>query len=170
RELIELIEQSGHRLLQTLNSILDLSMLESGTLKTKPQEINIVDEVQALVAQLAMQVQDKGLFLNFSSLYQDIRAIVDRTSLDRIITNLVSNAIKFTREGGINVSMQPHGKQVEIRVEDTGIGIEDGFLPYVFEAFRQESTGMARSFEGNGLGLTITKRLVSFMGGDINVE
>ncbi|MEZ4702165.1 MAG: PAS domain S-box protein [Rhodothermales bacterium] len=170
RELIELIEQSGHRLLQTLNSILDLSMLESGTLKVKPQEVNIVDEVEALVSQLAMQVEEKGLFLTFASDYQDIRAVVDRTSLDRIINNLVSNAIKFTREGGIHVTMQPRGKEVEIRVEDTGIGIETGFLPYVFDAFRQESTGMARSFEGNGLGLTITKRLVAFMGGAIQVE
>jgi PAS domain S-box-containing protein len=170
RELIDLIEQSGHRLLQTLNAILDLSMLESGTLKVKPQELNIVDEVQALMAQLAMQVQEKGLFLTFSCEHEDIRAIIDRTSLDRIITNLISNAIKFTPEGGIEVTMQPLGDRVEIRVVDSGIGIEDRFLPYVFDAFRQESTGMARSFEGNGLGLTITKRLVSFMGGDIHVE
>ncbi len=170
RELIDLIEQSGHRLLQTLNAILDLSMLESGTLKVKPQELNIVDEVQALMSQLAMQVQEKGLFLTFSCEHEDIRAIIDRTSLDRIITNLISNAIKFTPEGGIEVTMQPCGDRVEIRVVDSGIGIEDGFLPYVFDAFRQESTGMARSFEGNGLGLTITKRLVAFMGGDIQVE
>ena len=170
RELIDLIEQSGHRLLQTLNAILDLSMLESGTLKVNPQELNIVDEVQALMSQLAMQVQEKGLFLTFSCEHEDIRAIIDRTSLDRIITNLISNAIKFTPEGGIEVTMQPQGNHVEIRVVDSGIGIEDGFLPYVFDAFRQESIGMARSFEGNGLGLTITKRLVSFMGGDIHVE
>ncbi len=169
-ELIELIEQSGHRLLQTLNAILDLSMLESGTLKVTPHEVNIVDEVEALVSQLAMQVQQKGLSLTFESSHRDIRAIVDRTSLDRILSNLISNAIKFTREGGIHVSMQPCGDCVTLEVIDTGIGIEDGFLPYVFEAFRQESTGMARSFEGNGLGLTITKRLVAFMGGDIHVE
>jgi CheY-like chemotaxis protein len=115
-------------------------------------------------------VREKGLSFSFIGDARELRAIVDRTSLDRIVTNLVQNAIKFTQKGGIRVVVQSVGDWVEIQVIDTGIGIDEAFMPYLFDAFRQESTGMARSYEGNGLGLTITKRLVEYMGGEMAVE
>ena len=89
--------------------------------------------------------------------------------MDRILTNLLSNAFKFTSTGGVTVTVEAYADHVVLRVADTGIGIDASFLPRIFEEFTQESEGHARSHEGSGLGLTITRRLVELMNGDITV-
>lgn len=170
KELVQLIEQSGQRLLQTLNAVLDLSMLESGTMRLKPQQIDIVDEVLTKVHYLNPKADEKGLYLNIAPAADKIYAMLDRDSLDRALSNLISNAIKFTRSGGITVFVDSDGEDLIIKVEDTGIGISEPFMPHLFEAFRQESTGMTRTHEGTGLGLTITQRLINFLGGEISVD
>ena len=170
KELVQLIEQSGQRLLQTLNAILDLSMLESGTMQLKSQKLDVVDEVLTKVHYLYPRAQEKELYLDIQPSASKIYANLDRDSLDRVLSNLISNAIKFTREGGVTVSVEHNRQDLILKVADTGIGISEPFMPHLFEAFRQESTGMTRTFEGTGLGLTITKRLISFLGGEIEVE
>lgn len=170
RELVQLIQQSGHRLLQTVNSILDLSMLESGTMQVKPQRLNIVDEVLTQIHFLEVKAEEKGIYLKIGHETTDIYANIDRDSLDRILASLINNAIKFTSEGGITVSVSAENRDLILKVADTGIGITESFIPHVFEAFSQESTGMTRSFDGTGLGLAIVKRLVSFLGGRIEVN
>ena len=97
-------------------------------------------------------------------------AEIDRSALNRILHNLVGNAIKFTEEGEVVVSVEQEGVNARIEVRDTGVGIEQNFLPHLFEAFKQESAGLARQFEGSGLGLSITLRLVERLGGHIGVE
>ena len=170
RELVQLIEQSGQRLLQTLNSVLDLSVLESGTMRLKPQRLNIFDEVLTLIHFLESKARDKGLYLKAGHESVNVFAHMDRDCLDRILTSLIHNAIKFTREGGVTVSIGASGSDLKIKVADTGIGISDTFKTQLFDAFRQESTGMTRTFEGTGLGLTIAHRLIQFLGGRIDVE
>ena len=170
KELVQLIEQSGQRLLQTLNAILDLSTLESGTMQLKPQQLDVVDEVLTQVHYLDPKAKEKNLYLNIATTANKIYANIDRDSLDRVLTNLISNAIKFTREGGVTVSVESEHQDLVIKVADTGIGISEPFMPHLFEAFRQESTGMTRTYEGTGLGLTITKRLINFLGGEIRVD
>ncbi len=170
KELVQLIEQSGQRLLQTLNAILDLSTLESGTMQLKPQRLDIIDEVLTRVHYLEPKARAKGLYLELAPGPKKLYATLDRDSLDRALTNLISNAIKFTREGGVTVLVEQHERDLVIKVRDTGIGISEPFMPHLFEAFRQESTGMTRTYEGTGLGLTITKRLINFLGGKISVD
>lgn len=98
-------------------------------------------------------------------------AQADRAALQRVILNLISNAVKFTGSGGkVTVRTRRRGEEVEILVEDTGIGIDAEFVPHLFDAFTQESSGNAREFEGSGLGLTITYQLVQLMCGSIDVE
>jgi CheY-like chemotaxis protein len=116
------------------------------------------------------RAQEKKLYLDIKPASSKIYANLDRDSLDRVLSNLISNAIKFTREGGVTVSVDHDQKDLIIKVADTGIGISEPFMPHLFEAFRQESTGMTRTFEGTGLGLTITKRLITFLGGHIEVK
>ena len=94
----------------------------------------------------------------------------DRGALHRIVVNLVSNAIKFTPSGSVTVSVSDEANRAVLRVADTGIGISETFRPHLFEAFRQESEGEARYYEGNGLGLSITRRLVDMLGGTIEVD
>ena len=85
------------------------------------------------------------------------------------MTNLVGNAIKFTERGEVRVTLHGAPDFFAVRIQDTGVGISDEFLPDLFEAFKQESDGHGRDFEGTGLGLAITKRLVDLMGGEIRV-
>src|SRR5690606_9151912 len=98
-----------------------------------------------------------------------LRARLDRGAFGSILQNLLSNAVKFTEEGGVTVHVLRHEGRAQVAVEDTGIGISDAFLEQLFNPFRQESTGLSRSHEGNGLGLTIARQLVERMDGEIEV-
>ena len=92
-------------------------------------------------------------------------------ALHRVITNLVSNAVKFTEAGGtVRIRVEQAESHVRLSVMDTGIGIDPAFMPHIFEPFQQETGGMRRRHEGSGLGLAIVKRLVDMMGGTIDVE
>jgi anti-sigma regulatory factor (Ser/Thr protein kinase) len=100
----------------------------------------------------------------------DLPATLDRGAFDRILTNLVGNALKFTYVGGVTVLVDGTDHEVVVSVSDTGIGIEPGKTEQVFEPFEQASTGFARSHEGSGLGLAIVKRLVDLLGGTVRIE
>lgn len=112
----------------------------------------------------------KGLALRHESPSSPVEVELDPSALQRIIDNLVSNAIKFTQEGEVTVEVSRKSKSVCIAVRDTGIGIGKAFLPQLFEAFKQESDGLSRTYEGSGLGLAISRRLAESMGGTIKVE
>ena len=170
RELVDLIEQSGKRLLNTLNAVLDLSMLEAGSLNLDNEWFDVVEAVQEKMTALQPFAREKGIGLEIVSPASRIPTYLDRTCLDRILTHLIDNAIKFTREGRVAVVISAEVGRVSIRVEDTGVGIDQSFHPYLFDDFIQESTGLDRSHQGAGLGLTVTKRMVTLMGGEVSVE
>ncbi len=169
RELIQLIEQSGQRLLTTLNSVLDLAMLEAGSMQINWTPVNLIDEVREKVLYHQPMATPKGLSLHFEEHQAEVIAELDRAFLDRILNHLIGNAVKFTREGTVSVHVDAVDGQAEIHVRDTGVGIQASFLPHLFEAFKQENMGIDRPFEGTGLGLAITKKMVALMGGDIRV-
>lgn len=169
RHFAQLIQRSGQRLLNTLNSVLDLAQLESGGIELHPEEMDLVEVVQDTVDLYRPQAEGQELTMTLDapaqlSLYQDPAGV------QRILSNLLSNALKFTLAGSIHVSVRDAGGTAEIIVEDTGIGVDADFLPRMFDEFRQESTGIARTHEGNGLGLTITRHLIALMAGTIEVE
>ena len=170
RELVEPIEQSGKRLLSTLNSVLDLAQLKSDGVDLSIEPVDVAEEVHDLAEMLRPQASAKGLSLIVNAPVYGIIAHADRPALNRVLTNLLSNAIKFTEVGRITVSAEQTDSMVYIRVRDTGRGIGSEFLPSLFEEFRQESTGVTRSHEGSGLGLAITKGLVDLMEGTIEVD
>ena len=169
-EIVRLIEQSGKRLLKTLDAILDLSMLESGTMPFDPKRVDVVDEVLHQVHLVEEAAKEKGLFIKVDYKSIDIFAFLERDYLGRVLYNLISNAIKFTKEGGVTVTLTVEDKDLVIEVADTGVGISDSFKPLLFEAFRQESSGKTRTHDGTGLGLTIVNRLVEQMHGTIQVD
>lgn len=113
--------------------------------------------------------REKGLAFEVRSSASNAKANLDPAFLDRIINNLVGNAIKFTEEGGVRLEIEATNERVEVSVHDTGRGINEAFLPHLFDEFKQESTGFSRTHEGAGLGLVITKRLVETSGGAISV-
>jgi len=175
RRIPQLIEQSGKRLLNTLNSVLDLSMLESGEMTLRSTSVDLCVHVADHVEMMRPLAANKNVGLRYHGPDPPVCANVDPGALERILANLIGNAIKFTDQGHVTVEVADAGPaadpgDVVVRVIDTGSGIGDDFLPHLFDMFKQESEGLQRSHEGSGLGLAITKRLVDHLGGDITVE
>jgi PAS domain S-box-containing protein len=173
-EMAEMVLTSCKRLMETLNSVLDLSKIATDKLEMSITVVNIgkfIDENIKLFQSLAAK---KGLVLNAKMLNKNIFAFVDVKLLYQILNNLISNAIKYTDKGSITIRTkiikQNNIDYASFSVKDTGIGISKDNLNHIFEEFRQVSEGLNRQFEGSGLGLTITKKFVELMSGEINVE
>ena len=169
RDFVAAISQSGHRLLDTLNSVLDLARLEADGVRPDLRPVDVAAEVRDAARLLAALAAKRGLTLDVDA-DTPATALLDATCLSRIVTNLVGNALKFTETGGVRVSVDAAEGHVRVRVADTGIGISEAFVPHLFDEFRQETDGPGRSHEGSGLGLSITKRLTDLMGGHVEVE
>jgi PAS domain S-box-containing protein len=165
------INTSGKRLLDTFESILDLSSVESNTLELNPVRVSLDAEIYRIKALHAPHAREKGLSMSVE-IRTPLHAVVDPHYFERVTRNLINNAIKFTSEGSVLISMDraQDSECAEIKITDTGIGISEEFLPHLFEEFYQESDGLARNFEGTGLGLRISKRLLDAMGGTLAVE
>ncbi len=160
----------GHRLLRTVNAILESAQLRAGRLALHPRPVDAAAVVREAVGALAPLSDAKGVPLRAFPGHSVVPATLDPDALGRVVTNLVGNAIKFTSRGHVVVTVDGSDRDLVVSVSDTGHGIPADFLPRLFEDFEQASTGHGRVAEGNGLGLAITKRLVTLMGGTIDVE
>lgn len=170
-DMAKLIRRSSQRLLDTLDSVLSLSRLEAGAVHLKPEEVNVVEEVAGTMDIFRSRADDAGVTLELEAASATVQAVADVAALHRIISNLISNALKFTDAGGrITARVERDADIVRIEVEDTGIGMEDVFLEHLFEPFVQEGTGKQRGHPGTGLGLAVTHRLVQYMDGEISVQ
>ena len=167
-EYVQLIERGGRRLFDTLNSVLDLARLEADGVRPTLEPVRVGQEVGQVARALAPLAAEKGIELVVDA-DDRTEARLDASCLARIVSNLIGNAIKFTETGGVRVTVDSGDGEVRVRVADTGIGIAEKFLPHLFDEFRQEEIGDARSHEGSGLGLSITSRLVGLLGGEITV-
>ncbi len=165
------INVSGKRLLHLINDILDLSKIESGRLELQSETLDVMREIEAVVSSLSYIAKQKGLSLLIEHQTETFAIRGDRQRIGQVFTNILSNAIKFTRQGSITINIEsPSMEEIAISVTDTGIGIDEDFIPHLFEEFRQEHTGVTREFGGTGLGLAITRRLVAMMSGSIEVK
>ena len=171
REFTQLIEESAQRLMGTLGAVLDLAQLEGHSLEIKLEPTDLLEHTANMVELYEPLAKEKDLKLEIEA-DQEVSTDVflDQSAQKRVMDNLISNAIKFTRKGKVSVGISSDQEKVTLKVEDTGIGIGKEFLPHIFDEFQQESKGIARIFQGSGLGLAITKRLVELMGGTISVE
>lgn len=171
RMYVELIERSGHRLMATLESILTLARLEAGRENMELTELNVADETEEIVQLFGSRAEEKGLSLNLEidEVARGATAEIDRGALSSILQNLIGNAIKFTEEGHVCVRVDLRDDRVAVTVMDTGIGVGEESLEHIFEPFKQESSGLSRSHEGSGLGLSIAKGLTERMNGTMNV-
>ena len=170
QDLVAAIEAGGQRLLATLNSVLDLARLEAGRETLHPAPVELVAHVRDGLRLFEGMAARKGLALVYAPAAAALPARLDAGALDRILINLVGNAIKFTESGCITVTAAACDSDAVVTVSDTGVGMRAEFLPAMFDEFRQASEGEARSHEGSGLGLAITRQLVTLMGGTITVE
>ncbi len=170
REFTGLIQDAAQRLLLTINSVLDLSKLEANKESFYSQKLDISEVVHETVKTLLPLADKKGLELSVRA-PAEITAMLDRNGLEAIINNLVGNAIKFTDAGTVSVSVSAKKGKAIIEVKDSGVGISEEFLPFIFDEFRQEHEGLDhRPHQGSGSGLAITARLVERMDGTIKVQ
>ena len=182
REHLELVQISAESLLSLINNILDFSKIEAGKVELESRRFDLRESLGDTLRSLGLRAHDKGLEL-FCSFSPDspVEIIGDSVRLRQIIVNLVSNAIKFTDSGHVEVSVvrdrttRPEGEDKSLvrlifSVTDTGVGIQEEKQKRIFEEFEQADSSTTRNYGGTGLGLAISSRLVSLMGGTLEVE
>jgi signal transduction histidine kinase len=171
RNMVDRILLNSKNLLCLVNDILDLSKIEAGRLELKPEPCDLLQLLEATVAQLRALAEEKNLRIRVESDLVHSRAFNDSMRIRQILVNLISNAIKFTNEGEIVVRIgEPVIDRILISVQDPGIGIAASDLEHIFEVFQQVDQTINRQYSGTGLGLAITRSLVEMMGGEIAVE
>jgi signal transduction histidine kinase/CheY-like chemotaxis protein len=172
KEYIQIIKKGGDRLLNIINDIIDISKIESGQMKVSVTKTNINEQIEYISSFFRPEAEEKGLQLIFKNTLASKDAVIstDKEKIFSILTNLVKNAIKFTREGFIELGYRKKEKLLEFYVKDTGIGIRQEQQEFIFERFRQGSDSLVRNYEGAGLGLSISKAYVEMLGGKIRVD
>ena len=174
QEPVELIHASGSSLLSLLNDIIDVKKLEDGKLQLVPQDVNVVQLARFCLKMFSKQLKAKGLLgqLIYTPSLEHTTLSMDKTRLQQLYVNLISNALKFTNTGSITVRLtHSHSpSELTVSVEDTGIGIQDSDLPKLFDKFEQVDTSDQRVFHGAGLGLYIVKQILDLMDGKLGVQ
>jgi signal transduction histidine kinase/ActR/RegA family two-component response regulator len=174
RRYVETVHGSGESLLLIINDILDFSKIEAGRLILEVANFSPRTVIQDVVSLLSEQAHRKGLVLT-NRIEADVPALMsgDSSRLRQILLNLVGNALKFTEQGQVNISVQTHKTKafaLDFRITDTGIGITPDVQQQLFRPFIQADSSHTRRFGGTGLGLAIVKQLVELMGGKITIE
>jgi signal transduction histidine kinase len=170
-DMMKRILDNGKHLLALINEILDLSKIEAGRLELKLETFNLMALVRATVDELRSLADERHLTLHVHNHLQNANVINDSVRLRQVLVNLLSNGIKFTEVGSVEVEVKEIApNRLAIAVKDTGIGIAEEELGHIFEEFRQIDQTTTRRYPGTGLGLAITKSLVELMQGTIEVE
>lgn len=176
RDYLQTIRKSSETLLHILNDILDLAKIEAGKMVLHPTDILLEDVFDRLMALFTPLAHQKGNKVSYT-LDDNVPAYVkaDETRLLQILSNLTSNALKFTENGSVSITVKPvsvssNSTELEVRVTDTGIGISPSNLQKLFNAFQQVDNSTSKNYGGTGLGLAISREFCKMMDGDIGVE
>ncbi len=164
---------SGRRLMDTLDAIMDLSFLESDNITRKFKPVSVAKALKSVLISYETPIKRKGLFLELE-VPSDIQILGDDHLFSHLLRNLIDNAVKYTENGGIKIDAQKilvnEKPMISISISDTGIGISEENHAIIFHAFRQVSEGYGRQFEGSGLGLSISKKILTLMNGTISLK
>ncbi len=172
---LAMMRRNGLRLLQLINQLLDLSRMDAGQMSVQVCPLDIVKLTRPLVGSFLSLAERKKIRLAFDPGEEEIIGYTDRDKFEKILTNLLSNAFKFTDEGGeikviARIKHDPGPRTAEILVIDTGIGVEPQNLGKIFDRFYQVDSQLTREQGGTGIGLALTKELVEVLKGDITVQ
>lgn len=164
------IQRSSKRIIRTIDLILNMSEVNSGTFELNIEEVEVADCLNFIIIEQQHAAKEKGLALTLTNNIGSTCLPIDEYTFTQIFVNLIDNAIKYTNNGSINVILSKGTKSVIIEIIDTGIGMSPEYIPILFDAFSQEEQGYTRKYEGNGLGLALVKNYVSINKGTISVE
>ena len=167
---LEVIERNGKNLLALINDILDISRIEAGREEIEITTFNVNQLINEVVEMLAPQANEKNITCVNTARDTDVYINSDSDKCRHILENLAGNAVKFTETGTVELSIGQDEENIEIRVKDTGIGIAEHYLPFIFDEFRQGDGSTSRKFGGTGLGLAIAKKYANLLGGTVSVK
>lgn len=171
KDIAEKIYLSGQRLLTTINLLFDYSKVETGLFKIQVRTFDFVDMVKEITCFYSKYFSEKNISLKIESETDSLEMNSDEAMVRTIVTNLISNAFKFTNQGEVKIVIKittKDGKNwVEFTLIDIGIGIPNEHINHIWKAFYQASQGLSREYEGSGIGLTVTKKFVEILGGEI---
>lgn len=168
---VDLTIQNSYRLIKIINDLIDFTKMESGFYQLRLENKNVIVLIEDIVMSFANYADNNGINLIFDTNVEDLIMSVDVNSIERIILNILSNAIKFTGEGGsIYVNLIYEDNKINIIIEDTGIGIPEDKLEHIFDRFNDVNKGFIGNVYGSGIGLSMVKSMVNLIGGTIGVE
>lgn len=171
RRALEIVHRNAQEQARLIEDVLDVSRITTGTVQLTPEEVRPGVMLRDAVESLQPALVAKGLRLELGPLEEDAVIFADPHRLRQVFWNLLSNAVKFTPAGGtISAQVARVDGQLEIRIQDTGRGISKGFLPHVFDMFRQGDPSTTRDASGIGLGLNLVKQFVELQGGTVTVH
>ncbi len=173
RDFLDTVSRNGRHLLELINELLDLQRIAAGRMELKPEAVDLAALLAETVGSVHAQVQQHRHALVVTPTAQDLRVQADRGRVRQVLLNLLSNAIKFTPDGGritVAAGLVNGGSEVRVTVTDTGIGIAAEDQPKLFQEFSQLDASASRKYEGTGLGLALSRRLIELHGGAIGVE
>jgi len=170
-QFIDIIERNGQRLGELIGELLDLSRIEAKEYRLNAESFDLAPLAEKALAAVAQRATARSMRLSKSIPADLPRAIGDPMAVERVLTNLVDNALKYCPEGtSVTIDAQEAGEKLQVMVADTGGGIDEKHLPRLFERFYRVDPGRSRDMGGTGLGLSIVKHLVEAMGGEVSVE
>lgn len=170
RKLTEMLVHSSKRMDTALGNVLKLVELQNHSTEINEEPIHLATTVSALLGGYQKRAALKGIGLDLLPFDANLTVKTDPIILSTVLEHLLDNAIKFTESGGVQLSVKDENRWLHVQIKDTGIGIQDSFMPHLGEAFIQQSQGLTRAFNGQGLGLALTRQMLDRVGGQFAVE
>ena len=170
RQTAELARRNAVRLRKLVNTLLDFSLAQSGLATAQREPVALEDLTRDIVSEFRSAYESAGLTLRYESIGSGPPVMLDRVMFEKVVLNLLSNALKFTFTGGVTVRTERRDATLRVRVRDSGIGIAEEHLEGLFERFRRVEGALSRTHEGTGIGLALVKELVDLNGGTVEVQ
>ena len=172
QKILETVYRNSEELLELIDNVLWMTSLNVGDSSTNIEQFNARDIVDETVKRYDKGIHEKGLTVNVEIADSGVAIVSDRSKVERVFQNVFNNAVKFTREGGVTVRVQPSSdaRSVVFEVADTGTGIEENKIDTIFEPFHQADNSSVRTFSGLGLGLTVARRMAEIIGGKLEIS
>lgn len=167
---LTILEMESERMARLINDLFDLSKMEEGKIDLQLNDVDVVEVMENVLIKMKRTAEEKGIKMENQSQYGLSSIVADGLRMEQILTNLLGNAIRYTNEGTVKIEAKEEKRIVTIRIEDTGWGIPEEELPFIFERFHRVEKSRARELGGTGLGLAIVKHLVELQKGTISVK
>ena len=167
---LKMVKGSSHHLLNLINDVLDISKIEAGELEISCEKFSMRNVVNQVAESLMPLAEQKGLSFSVEISPEVDMLSGDERHIRQVLINLANNAIKFTEKGAVKIICLKRNSRIEVEIADSGIGIKDEDVGKLFKPFQQLDTGLSRRYEGTGLGLSVCKRILDMLGGNIRVK